>query len=149
MSGHLGFSQHGKIGGERRKTTDFFGLCKNCDSAESVQAAINQAENPNARDKDGLTPLMYAAGYNLNPHVVATLLNAGADINARDRYNDLTPLMYAAWLNQNPGMITTLLNAGADPKARSSAGKTAFDFAQYNLRLIGTDGYRKLQEASQ
>lgn len=132
-----------------RKTTDFFGLCKNCDTAESVQAAINQGENPNARDKDGITPLMYAAGYNSNPEVITTLLKAAADINARDRYNNLTPLMYAAWLNQNPEMITTLLNAGANAKAKSSAGKTAFDFAQYNMRLIGRDGYRKLQEESQ
>jgi hypothetical protein len=47
-----------------------------------------------------------------------------------------------------PELITTLLNAGADAKAKSSVGKTAFNFAQYNLKLIGTDAYRKLQEGS-
>lgn len=114
-----------------------------------MQAAIDQGENPNARDKEGMTPLIYAAGYNPNPEVITTLLKAGAEINARDRYNNLSPLMYAAWLNHNPEVITTLLNAGADAKAKSSAGKTAFDFAQYNLRLIGTDGCRKLHEESQ
>ena len=96
-----------------------------------------------------MTPLMCAAGYNQNIQVIITLLKAGADINAQDRYNNMTPLMYAAWLNQNPELVTTLLDAGADPKAKSSIGKTAFDFAQYNLKLIGTYVYRKLQEASQ
>lgn len=60
----------------------------------------------------------------------------------------MTSLMYAAWFNENPEMITALLNAGADAKTKSSAGKTAFDFAQYNLKLVGTDAYWKLQEAS-
>ena len=115
---------------------------------ERVQAAIDKGEDPNARDKDGVTPLMYAAGYNQNPQVITTLLKAGADINARDRYNNMTPLMYAAWFNQNPELITTLLDAGADAKAKSSVGKTAFDFAQYNLKLIGTAAHRKLEEAS-
>ena len=55
--------------------------------------------------------------------------------------------MYAAWFNQNPEVITTLLNAGADAKAKSRAGKTAFDFAQYNLKLIGFDAYWKLNDA--
>jgi ankyrin repeat protein len=91
---------------------------------------------------------VYAAGYNSNTEVIATLLKAGADINARDSYNNLTPLMYAAWLNQNPELVTKLLDAGADAKVKSSIGKTAFDFAQYNLKLIGTDSYRKLREAS-
>jgi ankyrin repeat protein len=92
---------------------------------------------------------MYAAAYNQNPQVITTLLKAGADINARDSCNNMTPLMYAAWLNRNPELIITLLNASADAKAKSSAGKTAFDFAKYNLKLIGTDAYWKLQEASQ
>ena len=115
---------------------------------QEIQAAIDKGEGPNARDKDSTTPLMYAAARNPNPEVITTLLKAGADINARDRYNNMTPLMYAAWLKQNPEVITALVNAGADAKAKSSAGKTAFDFAQNNLKLIGTAAYRKLEEAS-
>ena len=92
---------------------------------------------------------MYAAGYNQDPRVITTLLEAGAETDARDRYNNMTPLMYAAWFNQNPELVTTLLDAGADAKAKSSIGKTAFDFAQYNLKLIGTDVDRKLREASE
>ena len=35
-----------------------------------------------------------------------------------------------------------LLKAGADAKAKSGVGKTAFDFAQYNLKLLGTGAVR-------
>jgi ankyrin repeat protein len=91
---------------------------------------------------------MCAAGYNSNAEVISTLLRAGADIDARDRYNNMTALMYAAWFNQNPAIITTLLNSGADAKAKSCVGKTAADFAQYNLKLIGTEILRNLMEES-
>lgn len=49
---------------------------------------------------------MCAAGYNSNAEVISTLLRAGADIDARDRYNNMTALMYAAWFNQNPARAT-------------------------------------------
>jgi ankyrin repeat protein len=62
--------------------------------------------------------------------------------------NGSTPkLMYAAGNNQNPEVITTLLKAGADGKAKSTDGKTAFDYAQANEKLKGTDAYWKLTEA--
>jgi len=73
-----------------------------------------------------------------NPHAVST---ARTD-------EGMTPLMDAAMNNHNPEVITTLLKAGADAKAKDSAGKTAFDYAQNNEKLKGTDAYRKLQEAS-
>ena len=41
------------------------------------------------------TPLMFAARYNSNPEVVALLLQAGADINEKDK-DGWTPLMFAA-----------------------------------------------------
>ncbi|MGA2381590.1 MAG: hypothetical protein ABSG85_20005 [Spirochaetia bacterium] len=50
--------------------------------------------------------------------------------------------------NQKPEVITTLLKAGADAKAKDDDGKTAFDYAQSNDRLKGTDAFRRLQEAS-
>ena len=55
--------------------------------------------------------------------------------------------MYAAMYNQNPEEITTLLKAGADGKAKDREGKTAFDHAQVNEKLTGTDAYWKHNEA--
>jgi ankyrin repeat protein len=80
--------------------------------------------------------------------VIATLLKAGADIEARDNYGR-TALMWAARHNENPEVIMTLLKAGANAKAKDSKEKTAFDYAKANKMLKGTDALRQLQEASQ
>jgi hypothetical protein len=40
------------------------------------------------------------------------------------------------------------LKAGADAKAKDSVGETAFDYAQYNENLKGTDDLKQLEEAS-
>jgi ankyrin repeat protein len=80
---------------------DFFELV-GTGTPQSVQAAINQGADVNARDMYERTPLMLATEYNQNPEVIITLLDAGADVNARDNYVE-TPLMWAARFNQNPG----------------------------------------------
>jgi hypothetical protein len=55
--------------------------------------------------------------------------------------------MYTARKDEDSKMIMTLLEACADAKAKDSAGKTAFDYAQDNERIIGADAYRKRNEA--
>ena len=89
---------------------------------------------------------MYAAFSNPNPAMTTTLLKVGAEVNAGAGARGLTPLVEAAANNQNPEVVTALLNAGADAKAKDGAGKTAFDYAQSNEKLKGTDAYRKLNE---
>lgn len=49
-----------------------------------IEALIKAKADVNARDKDGVTPLMLAAMLNSNPAVIETLVKASADINARD-----------------------------------------------------------------
>ena len=84
---------------------------------EGVQAALDAGADLEARDEDGRTPLMFAAGSN-SPEVVQTLLDAGADLEARTESGQ-TPLMGAAWNNENPGVVQVLLDAGADPTTRN------------------------------
>jgi ankyrin repeat protein len=74
-------------------------------------------------------------------------IRAGADLKAQNKYGR-TVLMVAARYNQSPEVIATLLKAGADAKAKDSVGKTAFDYAQGNAKLKGTDALKKLEEAS-
>ena len=131
---------------EPTRTTDFFELVKT-GTPQAVQAAINEDTDPNAQDKYGWTPLMYAAGFNPKPEVIAVLLKAGADIETRDKCG-ATPLMEATSYNPNPEVITALLKAGADAKAKDSAGKSAFYYAQRRAKLQGTDALQKLKEAS-
>ena len=58
------------------QTTDFFELVKTA-TPQNVQSAINSGAEANTPDKDGKTPLMYAAGYNQNTEVTNVLLKAG------------------------------------------------------------------------
>ncbi len=113
---------------------------------EVITALLKAGADIGARDANGTTPLLAAALSNPNPMVITTLLKAGADIGARNR-DGSTVLMAAAGFNQNPEVVLTLLKAGADGKAKSKEGKTAFDYAQYNEKLKGTDAYWKLNEA--
>ena len=77
--------------------------------------------------------------------MTAALLDAGADPNAREEFG-FTPLHQAAAFNVNPAVTTALLDAGADPNARAEDGQTAWDLAQDNEALKGTDVWWRLNE---
>ena len=102
------------------------------------------AQNANAQGTADFFQLVKTG----TPQSVQAAISKGADINAQNK-RGLSPLMFAARYNQSPEVIMTLLKAGADAKAKSRHGKTAFDYAQKNASLKGTDAYRQLQEASQ
>ena len=63
---------------------------------------------------------------NTTPEAVADCLQAGANPNAQNKYNQ-TPLHWAA--RSNPAIITVLLNAGADLNARAIVGGTPLHWA--------------------
>ncbi len=111
------------------QTKDFINLVVR-GTPQDVQASLDKGADVNARDPKGLTPLLTAAAYNTNPEVVAVLVEAGADTEARDSIHGSNALMWAARLNQNPDVVTALLNAGANLNAQSTlAGKTALEWA--------------------
>lgn len=69
--------------------------------------------DPSARDRNGWTPL-HEAVRDSQPDVVAALLAAGADVNARIDFGS-TPLLLAVGdFRPDTAMIRTLLRAGAD-----------------------------------
>jgi len=75
------------------------------------------------------TPLAVAIPH-ASPDMVKTLLDAGADVNAKDSRN-MTPLMFAVATNhQNPAIIRMLLDRGADRTVQSNVGETAADWAR-------------------
>ena len=100
-------------------------------------ANVNAASRPvmglpskNGASEFGLvTALTLAAGFG-PPDLIGRLLDAGADVNAKD-VRGMTPLMLAmANDHQNPAVIRMLIEHGADPNAGSKLDETAVDWAR-------------------
>ena len=98
-----------------------------------VEALLAHGVDPNALDKTGKAPILYAAGLGFTP-VVRRLLDAGVDVNARYG-NDLTVLMWAAGYAEGAGaldaeaVVNLVLDRGADIDARDNRGRTALMIA--------------------
>ena len=114
---------------------------------EKVRQLIQGGADVNAKNKDGLTPLMLAAQNNPNPEVLKVLIKAGEDVNAKDT-EGWTPLMIAA-IENTPEVLTALLEAGADAKAKNNEGKTALDCARMNEKLKGSQALKLLTEKAE
>ena len=135
-----------------------------------VEALVAAGANLEARDQRGRTPLHHAAtapimldtltssrdsARDRRVHIEA-LVAAGANLEARDEAGN-TPLHHAA-ADDKPALsrlmvphsghaIEALLDAGANAMARNVAGETAWDIAQTNETLQGSDGYWRLNDA--
>lgn len=98
-------------------------------NGEIIEKCIKDGVDLNARNKYGLTPIMYAQ----TPYTVAVLINNGANPNARDTHGR-TALMMAI----NSGRVNvaeTLVSEGADLNVRDNHGRTAI---MYALSSVGT-----------
>jgi ankyrin repeat protein len=113
-------------------------------SPADVRRLLARGADPNQSGKDGLTPLMLAAG---DLAKVRLLVGKGADVNARSAAGR-TALMLASAYDGNSATVKLLLDHGADPKAQDSTGGTALllaaragDAASVKLLLgKGADG---------
>jgi uncharacterized protein len=97
-----------------------------------VPALIAAGSAVNARDRDGFSPLHFAA----QEHAVAIarlLIDSGADFDAVNIHGN-TPLFTAVFNSRGRGeMIELLRAAGADPRLANASGQTPVGLA----RLIG------------
>lgn len=107
---------------------------------EMVQSLLASGADVNAFNKDAgrrpvgpittfrLTPLLYAAPA-ADPAIIATLLKAGAGINAMD-YRKMTALMLAVATDRpNVETVRQLIAAGADVDAKDQNGDSVLDWA--------------------
>ena len=84
----------------------------------------------NTAKNDGRTPLHLAALKDKNGTVIRRMINAGADVNAKDKYG-WTPLSCAS-RNGHLDVVIALMGAGADLNAKTNDGSTLLHFASYN-----------------
>lgn len=74
------------------------------------------------------------AAYSGRAPAVTALINAGADVNARDD-NGWTALVHAASRGQTK-VVSLLLKAGADPNIRTRDGRTALSEGRSPTREV-------------
>lgn len=96
-----------------------------------------QSADVNLRDKNGVTPLLYASALG-SIEAMQLLLSKGADPNAADNAGS-TPLLWAAC---QPDRVKLLLAKGANPNAKTKAGRTPLMAA--SACESGVDSIRQL-----
>ena len=110
-----------------RKNGEFFASA----TVNEVVACLVSGANPNARNRDGVASLHWAAAKSGHLDVIEALLAAGADLHARDN-DGWTPLLWASSFGKNRHVVELLLDAGSALDARAKDGKTPLHLAARN-----------------
>jgi ankyrin repeat protein len=105
--------------------------CETGDLAVATAILDERPELVEHRTPEGWTPLIVAA-FNQHPHLIAHLVELGANPNVAGR-NGTTPLMYAktALLHDETAdykSLEILLESGGDPRLRDSYGHDIFHY---------------------
>lgn len=100
----------------------------------AVAKLMASGANPNAKDKDGDSVLVYAVSYERLP-IMKLLIEGGADVNARNK-KDTTVLMWAASCDRAKA-VQMLLEHGADVKAKDKVGQTVINYRSTRLPIGG------------
>jgi ankyrin repeat protein len=110
--------------------------------AEILDFLLRKGADANAADKEGRTPLLWAAAF-ANHQTVQTLLAYGAHVNAQSHLGK-TSLMLAAGDTEelgsrgNAASVRVLLAAGADVTLKDHHGDTAQTLAR---KRVGKDAH--------
>lgn len=93
--------------------------------AESIRLLLDSGANMNPtplfQAVQQLRKLSIAGKKNEGLQIMSMLIEAGADVNARDQNSDMTPLVYAACTKGGNQFIDLLLRAGAEINAKVGA----------------------------
>lgn len=93
---------------------------------ELVKTCLRLGANANTIDKFHISALMMAvdsSGREADLNTAKTLIQHGADVNARDDFGE-TPLFHALRANNDAQLAGLLLANGADPNAQNRHGDT-------------------------
>lgn len=97
--------------------------------APTLERLLKLGANPNKRNDDGATALMWAA---LDLEKTKVLLAHGADVNAKSE-DSRTPLMVAASRPGNSAAVKLLLEHGANPNPTSNPGAESSPLLEASL----------------
>ena len=97
-------------------------ILENEDEAGLVALVKEGRLKPDARDKEGQTPLHVAVEASFSAQTIVTLVNLGCDINARSA--DGTTPLHAAMLTENEELFEKLAKLGANPDLSDEEGVT-------------------------
>lgn len=109
-----------QMGIEFSEQTFFFHVVQN--KPNVVNLFIKAGMDPNVAE-EGKTVLLEACRRGYRREVGLALIEAGADVNARDQYG-VTCLMFSA-ITGSAELIQTLIDKGADANAQDNYGRTA------------------------
>lgn len=123
----INLSKSGKISDEEFAEACALGFIIVNHELISIEDAINMGANVHAFSKDGKTALYLATAINPNPKDMLTLLQNGANVNARNRADGMTALMDAARFSFERTKI--LLYYKADVNLQDIDGLTALIWA--------------------
>lgn len=91
---------------------------------EAVRSLLDQGCSATETDADGFTALMHAVlAESSREEIVAMLISAGADVNAKDKGQQWTPLAFAA-REGKVAICKILLDSGSDIEAIDVFGNT-------------------------
>ncbi|EEH57283.1 uncharacterized protein MICPUCDRAFT_8385, partial [Micromonas pusilla CCMP1545] len=92
---------------------------------DKMNALIAEGHNVNERNEFGETPL-HVAGIAGDASIVATLIDAGADVNARTKGGDSLKMTPTHWMvyGRHVDGLKALIVGGADVNLLNTEGKT-------------------------
>jgi uncharacterized protein len=128
-----------------RLAPDLFTMVKTGTPAV-IQQAIRAGSDVNARNEDGATPLMIAAGCNPDPLVVSALLSAGAAIDATEGHYDMFAYRIRQGLKDFPGFRGSSDDAAKIEWALHEAVKSNSPKDQMNLLVVLKENGLKFEE---
>ena len=97
--------------------------------AASAATDVNGRETDDNSDRDGFTPLHFAAQQGAL-EVLRLLLDRGAEVDACNRFGN-TPIFVAVFNSRGRGdLITLLRERGADPLQANKSGQTPLGLAR-------------------
>ncbi len=101
-----------------------------------AETLINNGADINAKNKEGMTALHYAA-IRMDFHGIKLMTKNGGDINAQDNKGN-TPLHIAAMHNHDESYIEIIIECGANVNIANNEGDTPLDILKRkHERLIG------------